>query len=530
MFAKALVLALLCGVPFELAAQKIPDTVLLEELTWDEVRDLIKAGKTSIIIPTAGQEQKGPHMAGGEHKFVIEYTSEQIARKLGNALVAPVITYVPEGSWEPPRGHMTKAGTITLPDDRFRELLEHAARSLKAGGFTDIIYLGDSGGNQNGMRDVAAKLTAEWQGTGFRVHFIPDYYTKTGADVLKYITETLKERETSIGGHAGMVDTSELMYVRPDLVRLHKRALNGGFPDSGVSGDPTKASAELGQKITQIKIDNSVAQIRASVPASPGLGPMARTEPRRPATPSSPQSIMMEELPWDEVRDAIKGGKTTIIVPIGGTEQNGPHMVLGKHNYIVTFAARQIAQKLGNALVAPTIQYVPEGNYNSANFGAKPGVISNPSPSYENLLDAAARSLKVHGFTDILFIGDSGGNQNGMTAVADKLNAEWQGSGARVYALTDYYRKSREELRAWLLKQHNYDNATVGSHAGISDTSQLLHVFPAGIRKDKIKPSGGGPDSGVNGDPTKATAEIGKKSIELKVNAAIEQFRVLKGR
>jgi creatinine amidohydrolase len=237
---------------------------------------------------------------------------------------------------------------------------------------------------------------------------------------------------------------------------------------------------------------------------------------------------IMDEMTWDEVRDAIKAGKTTIIIPVGGTEQNGPHMVMGKHNYIIAAAAKLMAEKLGNALVAPTIQYVPEGDPARPNFGSKPGVISNPGESYENLLDAAARSLKVHGFTDILFIGDSGGNQGGMTNVANKLNAEWQGQGARVYALNEYYSKSREEFRAYVLKEHGYDAATVGSHAGISDTSQLMYVRPSGIRKDRIKPSGGSPDSGVNGDPTKATAELGKVNLEMKVNAGIAQFRALK--
>ena len=239
-------------------------------------------------------------------------------------------------------------------------------------------------------------------------------------------------------------------------------------------------------------------------------------------------SVYIEELTWTEVRDAIAAGKTTVILGTGGTEQNGPHMVLGKHNYIITFAAGLMAERLGNTLVAPTVQYVPEGNHAAPNFGAKPGVISNPSPSYDNLLDAAARSLKVHGFTDILYIGDSGGNQAGMTATAEKLNQEWQGSGVRVYALTDYYRKAREELRAWLLSEFSYDAATVGSHAGISDTSQLLYVYPAGIRKEKLKPGGGGPDSGVSGDPTKATAEIGKQAIDFKVNAGIAQYKALK--
>src|SRR5262245_46493652 len=111
-------------------AGKPPDTVTLEELTWAEVRDLVKNGTTTVIIGTAGTEQKGPHMVDGEHKFVIEYTADKIARGLGKTLVAPVVTYVPEGSWENIGGHMAKPGTITLPDDRFVDLLVNAGRSL----------------------------------------------------------------------------------------------------------------------------------------------------------------------------------------------------------------------------------------------------------------------------------------------------------------------------------------------------------------------------------------------------------------
>ena len=235
----------------------------------------------------------------------------------------------------------------------------------------------------------------------------------------------------------------------------------------------------------------------------------------------------IEAMTWTEVRDAIAGGKKTIIIPIGGTEQNGPHMIMGKHNYIVTFAAGEIARVLGDALVAPTLQYVPEGDYNRPGFGDKPGVISLPSPSYDRLLDAAVRSLKVHGFTNILLIGDSGGNQAGMTAVANTVNAEWAGSGVKVYALVDYYQKGRILIRDYLQQKYGWDNATVGSHAGTSDTSQLLYVHAAGIRKGKLAPSGGSPDSGVNGDPTKASAEIGKVAIDFKVNAAVEQFRAM---
>jgi creatinine amidohydrolase len=115
-----------------------------------------------------------------------------------------------------------------------------------------------------------------------------------------------------------------------------------------------------------------------------------------------------------------------------------------------------------------------------------------------------------------------------MSAVADGLDREWQGSGTRVFALTDYYRKGQADLRAWLLSEYGYDAATVGSHAGISDTSQMLHVHPEGIRREKIRPGGGDPDSGVRGDPTKATAEIGRAAIDFKVNAAIAQYHSLR--
>jgi creatinine amidohydrolase len=233
-----------------------------------------------------------------------------------------------------------------------------------------------------------------------------------------------------------------------------------------------------------------------------------------------------ETMPWIDIRAAIDGGKKVIIIPTGGVEQNGPHMTLGKHNDIVTFAAGLIAAKL-NALVAPTIKWVPEGN-NPDVVQRQPGTITNPSPAYESLIDAAVRSEKVHGFTDIVLIGDSGGNQRGLTSVADSLNKEWAGTGVRVYALTEYYSKGHSDIYAWLEKDFGYDRRTVGSHAGIMDTSQLMYVNPAAVRVANRLPNGGGQGSGVNGDPTKATAELGKRMIDSKVDAAVAQFNTLK--
>jgi creatinine amidohydrolase/Fe(II)-dependent formamide hydrolase-like protein len=520
-----------------------PDTVFLEDLTWAEVRDLVSAGTTTVIVGTAGTEQKGPHMATGEHKFVMEYAADKIARGLGRTLVAPVITYVPEGSWETTSGHMSKPGTITLPEDRFVELLVNAGRSLQAGGFTTVLFLGESGGNRTGMRTAAEKLNALWKEKA-RALWIDDYYTKSHADQNKYVTDTQGVPTDQIGGHANILDTSELLFVNPKHVRKDKLAPGGGYENSGVSGDPTKATPELGKIFLQIKIGNAIAEARgvmagtlAPSTAPPGGSGGARGAGARPApgatmmtapagiSPSrAPDTVFIEELTWEETRDALKAGKTTVIVPTGGTEKNGYHMILGKHNYIVTHAANEMARRLKNALVAPTVQYVPEGDPDTS----VPGEISLPSPAYDLLLDAAARSLRAHGFTDILFIGDSGGNQAGMTNVATKLNEEWQGTGARVFSLVDYYEQGRVHYRAWLEAAFGYDDATVGAHAGISDTSQMLFVRPAGIRNDQIKPWGGPQDSGVTGDPMKATADIGKMGIAFKVNAGLNQYRRMK--
>ena len=100
-------------------AGKPPDTVFIEDLTWAEVRDLIASGTTNVIVGTAGTEQKGPHMVDGEHKFVMEWSADKIARLMGKTLVAPIVTYVPEGSWENIGGHMAKPGTIT-PHTQFQ--------------------------------------------------------------------------------------------------------------------------------------------------------------------------------------------------------------------------------------------------------------------------------------------------------------------------------------------------------------------------------------------------------------------------
>ena len=242
------------------------------------------------------------------------------------------------------------------------------------------------------------------------------------------------------------------------------------------------------------------------------------------AVPARAQdSVFLEELTWTEVRDAIRAGKTTAIVPTGGTEQNGPHMVLGKHNLIVAFTAREIARRLGDALVAPVVAYVPEGEIDppSGHMWA-PGTLTLPDADFAKLLDSAARSLRAHGFLDIVFIGDSGGNQAGAEAVAKALNEEWADTPVRVHQIAAYY--SANGFADWLRAQGE-SSEDIGVHAGIEDTSQLLAIHPEGVRRDRLAPGRAGDGSGVVGNPTRATAEYGRKGLELKIDAAVHAIR-----
>jgi len=243
---------------------EVPDTVFIEELTWTEVRDAIKAGKTTIIFPTGGTEQNGPHMVLGKHNFRVKHAAEQIARRLGNALVAPVLAYVPEGDLDPPTSHMRFPGTITLPNEYFMKVTEYAARSFKVSGFKDIALIGDSGPNQKGLEAVATMLNREWERSGVRVHFVGRYFRGYGfGEWLRNQGETSED----IGRHAGISDTSPLMAINPKWIRMDKLAPGGDPKVTGVVGNPTRSSVTYGKKGLELRIAAAVAQIQDAMMA-----------------------------------------------------------------------------------------------------------------------------------------------------------------------------------------------------------------------------------------------------------------------
>src|ERR1700741_1948547 len=171
-----------CFLLLGLLAAHAAEAVFLEELTWTELRDQIRSGKTIVIVPIGGTEQNGPHMALGKHNFRVRFLSEKIARALGNALVAPVIAYVPEGGLAPPTGHMRFPGTITVPEEAFDKILEYAARSFKLAGFHEIVFLGDHGSCQKDEKAIADRLNKEWAAQPARLHGIEEYYLASGSE------------------------------------------------------------------------------------------------------------------------------------------------------------------------------------------------------------------------------------------------------------------------------------------------------------------------------------------------------------
>lgn len=236
------------------------DTVFIEELTWMEVRDAIKAGKTTAIIATGGVEMNGPYVATGKHNYVLRATTEAIARKLGNALVAPIVPFVPEGSIEPPTSHMRYPGSISVREETFRMLLTDIARSLKTGGFKHIILIGDSGGNVKGMHALALELTKQWRGV--TIHHIPEYYNYAGAK--KWLAEN-GVKEVDEGHHDDFAMESQIATVDPNLIRAAERGAAGKLSINGVNLAPMEKTVEMGKRLVNYRATVTVAAIKKAL-------------------------------------------------------------------------------------------------------------------------------------------------------------------------------------------------------------------------------------------------------------------------
>ena len=290
MAAAAVVIILVAGASARLqtpSPQEAPrpiaagDSLWSEELTWMEVRDAVRAGKTTVLIGTGGVEQNGPYLVGGKHNFVLATVMPEIAKAIGNTLLAPIVKFVPEGAIEPaPRGHMAYPGTISLEAATFEALLTDICRSYKAHGFKDIILIGDSGGNQTGMRNVAAALNKKWEAESAvaRVHFLPEYYTEDqwSYDFLKTQGIVQIDKSAPAGQQDRRTDTRNGMHddiyyeaqsavQDPRHIRAEQRMKAGLFTLHGVDLSPVSKTVELGRKLATYRAGITARAFQASL-------------------------------------------------------------------------------------------------------------------------------------------------------------------------------------------------------------------------------------------------------------------------
>ena len=268
--------------------------------------------------------------------------------------------------------------------------------------------------------------------------------------------------------------------------------------------------------------------LSAAVALSLSVAAFAATPPA-PEHSGGAQSLYIEDLTWPEVKAAIASGKTTAIIYAGSTEQNGPHLALGKHNFVAHYAAGEIAKKLGNALVYPTMPFAPTGSRELRTDHMRfAGSVSIDTETFQAVTRQVAQSALAAGFKNVFLMGDHGDEQNALRAAAKDLEDQYDklDKTAHVYYVPDLYYKEKEQMKAYLA-EHGipYD-----AHAATDDTSEVMFLDEKKwIRRDKLAPSTAKeePMTGVEGDPTKATAELGKMFIGWKIDDAVNQIHEL---
>ncbi len=243
-----------------LASHAATAGVRLEAMTWTELRERVAAGTTVALVPIGGTEQSGPHMVLGKHNVRVRALAERIAERLGDAVVAPVMAYAPEGAIEPPSGHMRWPGTLTVPEAAFESMLEATARSLQRAGLRDVVFLGDHGGYRRSLDRVAARMP--------HVHALPEYY-RAATDDFTRLLQARGYRRAEIGRHAGLADTALALAIDAALVRQEALPALTPRPGDGIEGDPRRATAELGRLGVEHIVETTVTAIRARTRAAP---------------------------------------------------------------------------------------------------------------------------------------------------------------------------------------------------------------------------------------------------------------------
>jgi creatinine amidohydrolase/Fe(II)-dependent formamide hydrolase-like protein len=246
--------------------------VEFEMMTWPEVKSALAAGKTTALVYNGGTEQRGPQNVNGGHTLMGRATVKAIALKLGNAIAAPVMPFSPNSA------SADLPGTIGLTPQLYAALNEQVVEQLIKTGFKSVVLMGDHGGGQKELGEVAKKLDEKYASQGIHVVFCGEVYDKANADFDTWLATNGYPKSS----HAGIPDTSEMLYlggsygwVRKDLI---KTAVGDPVPaagerperkvNNGITGDARRSSTELGKRMFEMKIDYAVRQIKQLLPAS----------------------------------------------------------------------------------------------------------------------------------------------------------------------------------------------------------------------------------------------------------------------
>jgi creatinine amidohydrolase len=254
------------------------------------------------------------------------------------------------------------------------------------------------------------------------------------------------------------------------------------------------------------------------------------------------KSLLVEDMTWTEVRDAIAAGKTTAVYYAASVEQNGPGVVLGKHIFIAHVLAQKIAEQLGNALAYPTMPFAPTGDWGRTEPGVidpakqtshmrMAGTVNVSQETFAAVTHDVVLSAISSGFKNVVLMEDHGGaGQTALAKVAEEMNKEWGPKGIHVYHIPDLYFAEKEVMKDYLPKH----GMPIDSHAGTDDTSELMYIdkmvngaATKWVRPDKLINAKAGDPSGVNGDQTKATLEMGKMFTDAKISLAVAQIKQL---
>lgn len=244
------------------------DSLWIEELTWMEVRDRIADGDTTVIISTGGVEANGPYLSTGKHNLILEGLCPILAAELGNALCAPIVKFVPEGDIDPPTGAMRYPGSISVRTETFVALLDDIASSMKQAGFTNIVLIGDSGGNQRGMETAVKRLNERWSEDSVRAHFIGEFYTPGWEATERYTEDVLGVAETmSDGYHDDIWVTAMMAVTDPEQIRYAERLEAGLASINGVPLEPLRKTIALGRRMLEFRARYTADAIREAISA-----------------------------------------------------------------------------------------------------------------------------------------------------------------------------------------------------------------------------------------------------------------------